>query len=300
VPVNGSRGRLSRLLPALAAGTAALVVAGVVSLGEAADGPAGTSSYDEERPAVAAQVRQERRDEPLRRFSVAVLNLEARPLVVTRLRLVVPGFGSSGPVAKDSPIPPGQVVNLPWPYGRPRCPEGATRPDAGVPRVTLRVRVGTDQPAVVRLVPTDPDRLLNRVLRRECLARRLAQEVLLTFGPWRVAGSGEDVRLRGTLEVRLRDRRLVREVTQVAGSVIYNVAPQGAARAPLARVDGSAPAASVPVVITRDRCDGHAIGETKKPYAFLAWLAEPGGPEQAASIRVSAEDKARLQTVCRL
>ncbi|MGH8969369.1 MAG: hypothetical protein ACRDV1_05420 [Actinomycetes bacterium] len=288
------------LVPALAAGTAALVVAGVVSLGAAEGGPAGTRSYGEEQPALSAQVIQERRDAVLRRFSVAVENLETRPIVVTRLRLVVPGFDSPGPIAKDSPIPPGQVVNLPWSYGRPRCPPGEATPEAGTPRVALRVRVGTDEPAEVRLVPTIRDGVIGRTLQGECLARRIRREVSLTFGPWRVAGSGDDVRLRGTLEVRLRDPRRARAVTQVAGSVIYDLAPDGPSRAPLARVDASAPAASVPVVVTQARCDGHAVGEVKKPYAFLVWLAEPGGPEQAASIEVSAEDEARFQAVCRL
>jgi hypothetical protein len=46
------------------------------------------------------------------------------------------------------------------------------------------------------------------------------------------------------------------------------------------------------------RCDGHARGEVKQPYAFLVWLARPGGPQQAVTPTVTDADKAAFRAVC--
>ena len=49
-------------------------------------------------------------------------------IVVERLQLTVKGFGPRPAVPKDSPVPAGQIVNLPFTYGPPRCgPDGTPR-----------------------------------------------------------------------------------------------------------------------------------------------------------------------------
>jgi len=251
-------------------------------------------------PKLTADVLQLRSDEVGRQVQVSVTNARAEPIRVQSLALTVPGFVGGAAVPKDSPIAAGRTVNLPTPYGEPRCSGDAT-PSAGHPEVRLRVSTGGGPAVEVVLTPGDPDGVLDRILARECLAQRLASAIRLRFGPdWRRVGPAGDVRLHGTLEVRLLDVTTPRELTQVAGTVIYELTPDGPPATPLARVDAGRPAASVPVVVSLSRCDGHARGETKKPYEFHAWVAEPGGPEQPVTIPVTAADRTAFRAVCPL
>lgn len=254
-------------------------------------------------PRLGAEIVQLRRDEVLRRVEVAVTNRTRAPVTVESIELRVPGFGGGGVVPKGEPVLAGQLVNLPTPYGEVRCTDDG-RARVGRPRVVIRVHTERD-PTSRRVVlrPRDPGGLLDRIGAGECLARRLTREVSLTFDPhWRRTGTGEAAAVHGTLRARLNTEQ-PRDLTQVAGTVIYGLAPEAAAGRPvdpLARLTPEQPVALVPVVVTRSRCDGHARGETKKPYAFLVWLAPPGGAEQAVSPVVSAADQAAFDQVCPL
>lgn len=281
------------VLAVVVAAVTALVVRAAVT-GDSPDTMAGAPAQ------LAADVVQLRSDEVIRQVQVSVTNTRAEPIRVHSLLLTVPGFVGPGAIPKDSPIPPGRAVNLPTPYGEPRCSGDAT-PSAGRPSVRLRVSTGGGPALDVTLTPGDPDGVLDRILARECLAQRLSRTIGLRFGPdWRREGPVGDVRLHGTLEVRLLDVGTPRELTQVAGTVIYELAPDGPARSPLARLDAARPSASIPVVVSLSRCDGHARGETKKPYEFHAWVAEPGGPEQPLTIPVTAADRSAFRAICPL
>lgn len=262
----------------------------------------GPDSAPADVPPLAAEIVQLRRDEVLERVEIALENTGRDEVVVDELRLRVPGFRSAGPVPKDSPVPAGQVVNLPTPYGEVRC-AGDGQARVGRPVVTVRLRTGAD-PSSRRVVlrPRDPDGLLARIARAECTARRLAREVDVRFGPaWRSEQVADGVVVHGTLEVRLRTDE-PRDLTQVAGTVIYSLRPDAdpAPGGPLAALTPDEPRASVPVTVSVSRCDGHARGETKKPYAFLVWLAPPGGEEVAVSPVVDEPARAAFQRVCPL
>jgi hypothetical protein len=260
-------------------------------------------STTERQPELTAELQQYRDDEVSRRLEVSVENRGAAPVVVERLKLELPDFAATASVAQDAPIGPELRVDLPTPYGEPRCRGDAT-PSASRSAVVLRVRTADGSARQLRLALQHPNGLLGRILRRECLARRLQQEVALTFGPrWRTETVGGDVRVHGTLEARLRDLRHARDVTQVAGTVIYDLTAAVTSPAPprpLARLSAARPAASIPVMVSVSRCDGHARAETKKPYAFLVWLAQPGGEEQPLTPTVSDAAKRAFQAVCPL
>jgi len=46
------------------------------------------------------------------------------------------------------------------------------------------------------------------------------------------------------------------------------------------------------------RCDGHTIGEIKKPYEFLVWVGAPGGTPVAVTPQVDVPTKDALREVC--
>lgn len=281
--------RLGRWAPLWAALVTFAVVAAVVGAtlrlrtdrdsATSASGPAGT---------LVAQVVQLRRDEALGRVEIGVTNHGTAPVVVTRLRLRAGGFTGGGWVQKDEPIPAGQLVNLPTPYGEPRCP-ATGGPVLGHIRVDLAL-AATDRaaPGVVHPTASASRSLLTRVLTSLCTAQRLRREVALSFGtPWSGKGSGDTLALFTTIEARLAAGAGPQDITQVGGNVLYELRPVGAA-APLARLDAAHPAASLPVVLTQARCTGHAKGEIKKPYLFLVWLgprAPPGRPSSWLSAR---------------
>lgn len=247
---------------------------------------------------VSASLVQLRRDEALRRVEVNVLNEGSEPVHVSRLSLSLPGFAAVPAVDKDSPVAPGISVNLPIAYGKARCAASSKPPGRAV--ATVRMVVGQEPARRVRLTLRDPEKVQARVFSRECLAQRLAAEVSLAFGDtWRrgpADAAGGPV-LHGTLEARLKDAGAVREITQLAGNVLYGL--RGTRRdRPLARLDASHPTASIPVVVSLSRCDGHARGEIKQPYAFVAWLREPGGEELPMSPQVGAPTKTELRYVC--
>jgi hypothetical protein len=153
------------------------------------------------------------------------------------------------------------------------------------------------------LRPRDPDRLLSRVAASTCQSQRLLREVELSFGPdWRLVGSGKDRYLRGRLDARLTIDQ-PRDVTQLRGTVIFDLLPDPPERAdhpPLVHLTPDRPTASIPIRLTRARCTGHARGEVKRPYEFLVWLAPPGGEELAVTPPVSDSARVVFERVCHL
>lgn len=277
-----------------------LAVLGAVALSSC--GSSGVPAPADSAPEVSAEIVQLRRDEVLERVEIAVRNAGTEEVVVERLTLRVPGFRGVGPVRKDSPVPPGQVVNLPVPHGVVSCDE-QFRARVGEPRVTLRMRAGTERRLrTVRLRPTDPRGLLTAIADRACTVRRVESEVTLRFGDeWRTETRRGETLARGSLEAVLVVTE-PRQVTQVAGTVIYGLRPaaQGAPGAPLASLTRESPRARIPVVVESSRCDGHAIGEVKKPYAFLVWVADAAGEEVAVTPQAGPATLEALQRVCRL
>lgn len=253
-------------------------------------------------PSLRADIGQQRRDVVLERVEVELENTGPEEVVVERLLLRVPGYAGAGPVPKDSPVPPGQVVNLPTPYGDVECgPAG--RAAVGRPVVVLDLRTASDPvPRRITVRPADPDGLLAQIADRACTVERLAREVTLSLGTqWRPRRARGDVVLHGTLEATLTIDE-PRVLTQVAGSVIYGLRPEQEVAPPdvLATLTPDRPTASVPIEIYPARCDGHAIGETKQPYLLVAVLAEPGGEESTVPLTVDDATVAALQRVCRL
>ena len=123
----------------------------------------------------------------------------------------------------------------------------------------LTVRAGADgAPQRVRLAADDEAGLLRAIAVRACRVEQVTREVDLRFGPdWRLERSGGVESLHGTLEARL----LVdepREVTQVAGAIMYGLRPDesaGRVADPLAALTPAEPTASIPVQAYAARCD---------------------------------------------
>ena len=275
---------------------AALAVSGCGNSGEAAREPEAAS------PDLSAEIVQLRRDQVLERIEIALRNDGFQDVVVRRLRVLVDGYASPPAQPKDSPIRAGLVVNLPWAYGDVRCGPDLGPPDVGPPSVRLRVTVGASTATRgVTLRATDPDRLLTRIAERTCAVRRAGRDVELRFADdWRLARSPDRDVLHGTLRATLRADG-PREISQVAGAIMYGLEPDqtaGPASEPLAVLTPERPSADIPVLAFAARCDGHTIGEIKKPYEFLVWVSEPGTEPLAVTPAVGQATKDALRQVC--
>jgi hypothetical protein len=249
-------------------------------------------------PRIGAEIVQLRRDEVLHRVEIAVTNRSGGAVTINTIELRVRGFSGGGRQPKDEPLPAGQRVNLPTPYGEVSC-DADFHPHVGTPRVTVEVTAaGEGSPRRVGVRPTDPRHILEQVAEHTCLTRRLESEVALSYGPtWRREGHGADTVVHGTLEARLLIDQ-PRQVTQLRGTVLYRLVPEQPSQGPLARLTPEHPAASIPVRVELYECTGHAKGETKKPFEFLVWLAAPGGQEHAISPRVTERDIGAFREVC--
>jgi hypothetical protein len=250
-------------------------------------------------PELSAEIVQLRRDEALERVEVGITNHARVPVVIQTIDLRVPGYSGGGPQAKDEPLPPSQAVNLPTPYGEVTCPDsGAVQ--VGEPTVVVQVRRASDPTSYpVELTPTDPRDLVHGNATSTCLTQRLTSQVSLSFGPWRRSGSGDDTVLHGTLHARLLADTPF-DVTQVAGTVIFDLLPRDPSASPLAHLTPAARRADIPVLLRQSRCDGHARGEVKKPYAFLVWMGPPGDEQRAVNPPVADRDAAAFEAVCHL
>ncbi len=276
--------------------TAVVVVLGLAACSDDSGEDASPKSA---KPSATADIVQLRRDVVLQRVEVALENTGSSDFRVTRLRLVIPGFALPGGIVKDSPIPAGQVVNLPVPFDKVKCPaDGA--PDVGTPRVTLLVDSGGDPPIRrVELDSGDGDGLLQRIADRLCAVEQLQREVDLRFdNHWRLERTPSGKELHGVIHARLL-RGGARTIKGVLGAVMYGLVPeQRNQTTPLATITPAHREAKIPVVAFAARCDGHTIGEIKRPYEFLVYVGEKGGEDIAVTPTVEEGTKLALRRVC--
>lgn len=206
-----------------------------------------------------------------RRADVRVRNGTGRPLPVTAVGVDWPGFpGRVQPV--DYTVPARSVIDLHYRLPRPDCrPGSASAPMNGVVVVPGR--------RIVRPIPAAGRRFLHRLHGTACDAREVAAHVTPA---WDVSGRPAEVESGTRLDAVRRaglvltrrprhDPRPVR-VTQVRGSVLFELALAGSARLPADRRR-----TSVPIAISPGRCDEHARSQSTQTFVWRIWLRVGGG-----------------------
>lgn len=261
----------------LGAGLSALALLGGCTA--PADPPA---AAPEPAPELEVEVLQYRRDVARRVVQLQVTNAGTAEITVRRVELVAPGFAPLGPVPKDYPLPPGRTVDFAVDLGEAVCDE---RPDAPTVRVLTD---GTDDPVEPRLLDA---RALATVHGRECAERAVRRQADIGWddAAWRVTGAGEGVRISGVLRVEPLGESVVRLV-EVTGTTLFTAAATGL---PLELAPDGGPAA-VPVELGPQRCDGHAIGESKRGFAFGVRVQAGGDAEALVTVEPDAATQPRL------
>lgn len=244
-------------------------------------------------PSLTGELTRYRRDEALRRLQVKLEQAAGEaPAQVQSLRFSLPGY-ADGPVSEiDSESRPGAVVDLPVTLGDPRCPEaGAPTTREAVPAGTA-VAVATvlteDGPRDVEITLTDPDEVGPQTWSRECSALSALAAVPLTLGPtWVRGGAPGALTATGDLEVGPVVAGRAVTVLEVVGTTLFSAS----AALPLDLASGER--VRLPLTVVPARCDPHAVGESKRGYAFGVRVGVDGG--EPVLVTVEPTEPARVQ-----
>jgi hypothetical protein len=161
----------------------------------------------------------------------------------------------------------GRRLVLALPYGPVRCDDE--------PGPTFPVRVVLDGGEELHLeAPEEYERAVARLHSRECAAADVRERADITWGDeWVQDGT----RVTGELHLDQRHPGEPVAIDDATGNVIFTLLLEDTH--PVLAVSDDEPSATVPVTISADRCDPHAVAEFKTPYLFLSWAtvgdAEP-------------------------
>lgn len=168
---------------------------------------------------------------------------------------------------------------LPVPYGTARCGDGTREAFA----VTIVVAGGEE---LSLAVAEDHPGAIGRLHRRECAAADVAERADIRLGDdWEADG----VTITGELLLTKRIRGEPVTLVDAVGNVIFTLRLGG--EGPPFRVTDDRPDLAVPVTISADRCDPHAVAEFKRPLVLLSWVAVGDGA--ATPVEIVATGGAR-------
>jgi hypothetical protein len=239
-------------------------------------------------PGIEAEAVRQRTDEAVGgQVQTRVRNTGDAPFTVTSVALDSPGFAPLPPRLETASYQPGQVIDLPTPFGDVIC-DTAAQPAAA--RLTVVRPDGTTEE--VR-VPLSAD-VLDLIHEQTCAAEAVLAVADIEVGDLHDDGDGST----GTLTLTRRSGSQALTVVRLGRSVV--VAP-GVAHLPL-RLAADAQTATSPVSFTPASCDAHVLAETKKPYVFVLGVTLDDGDEVAVDLPLDQGDKdalaAMVQRVC--
>lgn len=195
-----------------------------------------------------------------RGFGLVLRNTTDEPIVVETMQLDSELFETVPPTERTVTLPAGgRRLVLALPYGEVRCDDapGATFP------VMVVLADGTE----LRLqAPEEFDGAVARLHARECAAADVLERVDITFGDTWVQ---DGVTIEGELHLEQRHPGEPVAIDDAVGNVIFTLITRQ--DHPVVEVSDDAPSATVPVTISADRCDPHAVAEFKTPHLFLSW-----------------------------
>jgi hypothetical protein len=237
---------------------------------------------------VEAEAVRLRTDEALGgQVQTRVTNTGDTPFTVTSVALDSPGFSPLPPRAQTATYQPGQVIDLPTPFGDAVC-DTAAQPAAA--RLTVVRPDGTTEDL---RVPLSAD-VLDLIHEQTCAAEAVLAVADIEVGDLHDDGDGST----GTLTLTRQTGSQTVTVVRLGRSVV--LAPS-VADLPL-RLAGGAQTTSSPISFTPASCDAHVLAETKKPYVFVLGVRVDDGDEVPVDLPLDQGDRdalaAMVQRVC--
>lgn len=268
----------------------AAIIAGTwFAVARESEGPAASARA----PNLTAILKQYRTDEPLRQIRTTLTNHETEPVLVETTQLAAPNFEILPPKEQDYSLPPGGTipVGLRGPFGPGIC-NGEIPTAARPAKVVVRVRAADGSAADYSYPLADPHDLLAILLRNDCEDEKIASTLDTRFGDvWEQTTSAEGApAVRTVLEVRLADPAATATITSLDSGILFNVEPEVAPT-----LTAAAPVSEVPVEFTNNRCDPHAVAESKQSYIFPLWVAVNGAEPISTMIEPGEAGKEALR-----
>lgn len=226
---------------------------------------------------------QQRFDEGTRRADVRVENFTPHVLRVRSVDVDWPGF-PGGPQRVDYPVPGGLTVDLHYMLPRPDCSQGAGR----APAFAVAISRGR---TIRRPMPRDGMGFLTRLWHTNCNQMRIARAVDIGFADrWEEDGKkGLDAGMTAHLLVRRRGGEAPAEVTDVAGSLLFDLHKAGSGV-----LTEGADQVDVPVRVSPGRCDEHGRSQVTQTFVFRVWVSVAGSEPLVRNLVPTKRQQARM------
>jgi hypothetical protein len=196
-----------------------------------------------------------------RAFGLALRNVGDEPVAVRQVQLRSSQFAIVPITDREVTLQPGgQRFVVPLPYGEVRCDVE--------PEPTFDVVVVVAGGEELHLDAAEEYAgAVGRLHSRECAAADVLDRVDITFGDqW----TRDGIAISGELLLEQRHPGAPVAIDDAVGNVIFTL--QLGRSHPVLGVSDAAPSARMPVTISADRCDPHAVAEFKRPHVFLGWV----------------------------
>jgi hypothetical protein len=231
---------------------AALVVVAVLAGGCGDDGGAAVDS-----PALEATATRSTLFNTQRTFRLELENTGTATVPVTSIRLDSPLFEPVDAEVRDTTLAPGQRLLMPLPYGESRCDD-----QAPVDQVVV-VEIAGDEVRVP--LAQRPEGVVDDLHRAECTEASIRERVDVAFADdWTPTGPTV---ARGSIGLSPRQPGTEVDVSAVEGNVVFGI-----------RIAGPETVEALPVEVSADRCDQHALIESKRTFIVRVVLSVDGEP----------------------
>jgi hypothetical protein len=189
-----------------------------------------------------------------------VVNVGPADLTVTGVGIDWSGYGPRFVQSKDTLLPPERTVDFPINLPDPDC-------DAGSGELRGVVELGGT--TISQALEQSGEALLRRVRSQACEQQFVEDRVEIGYDDaWHTTGAGDGTSVVGHLLLERRDSAAPIRLTNVVGSVLYDLVLPGRSELP-----PSASAARLPLqIVPGNRCDEHARSQVTAPFAFRLTL----------------------------
>ena len=245
----------------------------------AGEGDGGSGSGEPAAP-LTATLQRSTLFETHRSLRLTVTNGGNQEVEIAAVQLDSPLFEPVAAQVRDVPVPPGDRVAIPLPFGTAQCDDVADDPPELIARLA-----GDDVRVAIEEIPSG---VLSELNTEECAATAVLASVDLHLGDtWQRT---EERTIEGKVELAQRSSGVTATLDELRGNVIFAVSTGGGAGSALEVADAT-PTAAGPVAITAARCDPHALIEYKRTFIFTAYVVVDDG--EPTRVDFEAEGGAR-------
>ena len=211
--------------------------------------------------------------------NVFTRNSTGADVIVRSRGLELSAFAAPAPVQRRSPIGDGAEVALQIAFGD---VTDCTSPDPVSGTVELAYTLGDDDTLHTASVPLTDAKVLDDIRANVCTARLVEDAADVSLRD--ATSTGETV--TATLSIDRRSGGPDLQVRSLGGTVLFGVQAVDETDLPIEL--GTEPASvEVPIVITVNRCDPHALAETTKRYAVDLRVSVDGAAPRKVGLDVT-------------